>query len=69
MVNLFQDAVANFSPKHVSCIHREIPQSHDNKISRPFACFIIDRVWLKFKHENAKIIFNFLPLFLKIYFF
>ena len=51
MVKLFQDAVANFCPKHVSCIRREIPQSHDEKISRPSGCFMIDTVWLKFKNH------------------
>ena len=30
---------------------REIPQGHDNKISRPSASFMIDRMQVKFKKQ------------------
>ena len=40
---LFQDDGANLSPKNVSCMCREIPQAHDNNISRPSATLMIDR--------------------------
>ena len=29
---LYQNAVANFSPKYVSCMGRDIAQGHDNKM-------------------------------------
>ena len=35
--------MANFLPEYVSCIGRGIPQSHDNKISRPSANFMVNR--------------------------
>ena len=47
---LFQDAGAKFSPKNVSCMCREIPQDHDNDISRSSATVIIDRTYLTFKN-------------------
>ena len=37
--------------KNVSCMGREIPQGHDNKISRPSASFMIDRMQVKFKKQ------------------
>ena len=48
---LFQDPVTNFPPEYVSCIGREISWSHDNKILRPFANFMINRAQFKFKNH------------------
>ena len=37
--------------RNVSCLGREIPQGHDNKISRPSASFMIDRMQVKLKKQ------------------
>ena len=48
---LFQDAVTNGSPKHVSCMGRGVPRGHNNKISRACPVFMINRAELKSKYQ------------------
>ena len=48
---MFQDIGKNVSPEYVSCTGRGIPQTHDKKISRPTASFMINRTKLKFKNH------------------
>ena len=52
MANIFQDHLTNVSLKYMSYMGRGIPHGYDNKISRPFASFILDRTQLKFKNHR-----------------
>ena len=47
---LFHYAVTNVSPKYVSCMGRDIPQGHDNKISRPLQVLRLNKKQLKENH-------------------
>ena len=42
--------MTNVSTKIVSCMAKAIPQSHDNKISKHFADFMISSTKLKFNN-------------------
>ena len=52
MANIFQDHLTNVSLKYMSYMGRGIPHGYDNKISSPFASFILDRAQLKFKNHR-----------------